>query len=132
MFEHLRVMNSEIQRTQEWIEVLRAKAESMTKSYANDRVQTSSGDSLGDIMVKIVTLEERLNKKIDDYADAKMQAKDIIFSLNNQAWQEIVYMRDIEFKSFCEIAVKQGSTVNIVTQKYKRAKKFIKKHLTDR
>ena len=68
MFDYLKDMNNEIIRVQEWIEVLRTKAESMTKCYANDRVQTSSGDSLGDIMVKIVSLEERLNGMIDENA----------------------------------------------------------------
>ena len=130
MFEHLRVMNSDIQRTQEWIEVLRAKAESMTKCYANDRVQSSSGDSLGDIMCKIVTLEERLNKKIDSFADAKREAKDMVFSLNNEDWQDIVYQHDIEFKTFREIAKQKGSTVKAVNQKYRRATKYMKKYLT--
>lgn len=130
MFDYLKDMNNEIRRTQEWIEVLRAKAESMTKCYSNDRVQSSSGDSLGDIMVKIVTLEERLNKKIDEYGDAKMQVKNVIFSLNNEDWQDIVYMRDIECKTFREISRKMVSNIEAVKQKYRRATKYMKKHLT--
>ena len=130
MFDYLKDMNNEIIRVQEWIEVLRTKAESMTKCYANDRVQTSSGDSLGDIMVKIVSLEERLNGMIDEYSDAKMQAKRIIFSLHNEEWQDIVYMRCIEQKTFREISRQKGGSIEAVKQKYRRATKYIKKHLT--
>jgi len=129
MFD-LREKNNEIKRVQEWIEVLRAKAESMTKCYANDRVQSSSGDSLADIMCMIVTLEEKLNGMVDDYANDKARAKKIIFSLNNEDWQDIVYMRDIEFKNFREIARQQESSIEAVKQKYRRATKYMKKHLT--
>lgn len=130
MFEYLRVMDNEIQRTQEWIETLRSKAMSMTKSYSNDRVQTSSGDSLGDIMCKIVTLEEKLNDMVDDYADRKAEAKKMIFRLHTQEWQDVVYMHDIEFMTFREIARIKGSTTKAVNQKYRRATKYMKNHLT--
>lgn len=123
-------MNQDIIRVQEWIEVLRAKAESMTKCYSNDRIQSSSGDSLGDIMCKIVTLEERLNNMIDDYSDAKLGAKEIILHLENKDWQDIVYMRDIEFLSFREISLKKGSSIEAVKQKYRRATKYMKNNLT--
>lgn len=123
-------MNQDIIRVQEWIEVLRAKAESMTKCYSNDRIQSSSGDSLGDIMCKIVTLEERLNNMIDDYSDAKLGAKEIILHLENKDWQDIVYMRDIEFLSFREISIKKGSSIEAVKQKYRRATKYMKNNLT--
>lgn len=123
-------MNQEIIRVQEWIEVLRTKAESMTKCYSNDRIQSSSGDSLGDIMCKIVTLEERLNNMIDDYSDAKLGAKEIILHLENKDWQDIVYMRDIEFLSFREISLKKGSSIEAVKQKYRRATKYMKNNLT--
>ena len=131
MFSKLREMNNDIRRVQEWIDLLRAKATSMTKAYDNDRVQTSSGDSLGDIMCKIVSLEQKLDAMIDTYGDRKAEAKEKIFSLHNEEWQDILYMRCIEFKSYAEIATIKGTSTNAVKQKYKRATKYVKKHLTD-
>ena len=125
MFEELRDMNYEIQRKQEWIDTLRAKAESMTVSMG-ERVQTSVGDSLGDIMCKIMTLEEELTKMIDEYSDEKANVKKIIFSLDNEDWQDVLYSRYVEFQSWEMIAKRHHSSIKAVQQKKKRAMKKLK------
>ena len=113
MFEELRDMDYEIRRKQDWIDTLRAKAESMT-------------GSLGDIMCKILILEEELNKMIDDYADMKSDVKNTIFKLENESWQDILCERYVEFMSWERIAKKHHSTVKAVQQKKKRAMKKLK------
>ena len=128
MVNELREMNKEIRKTQEWIDILRAKATSMTKGYNTDRVQTSAGDTLGDIMCKIVCLEEELNRMIDTYADSKRGLEDRIDSMHNEEWQDILYMRCIEFRAFSEIALIKGCSLNAVKQKYKRAVKYLNKY----
>lgn len=125
MFEELRDMDYEIRRRQDWIDTLRAKAESMTVSLG-EKVQTSMGDSLGDIMCKILILEEELNKMIDDYADLKSDVKNTIFKLENESWQDILCERYVEFMSWERIAKKHHSTVKAVQQKKKRAMKKLK------
>ena len=130
MFDELREMNNLINQTQLRLDELRARLTSMNIPIS-ERVQTSPCDFLPDLMCEIIIIENELNDMIDEYSRLKNEAKEKIFCLNTQEWQDIVYMHSIEFKTFREIAVKKGLSTNAVKQKYKRAAKYMKKYLTD-
>lgn len=130
MYEELREMNNLINQKQLRLDELRARLTSMNIPIS-ERVQTSPCDFLPDLMCEIIIIENELNDMIDEYSRLKNEAKEKIFCLNTQEWQDIVYMHSIEFKTFREIAVKKGLSTNAVKQKYKRATKYMKKYLTD-
>ena len=130
MFDELREMNNLINQKQLRLDELRARLTSMSIPIS-ERVQTSPCDFLPDLMCEIIIIENELNDMIDEYSRLKNEAKEKIFRLNTQEWQDIVYMHSIEFKTFREIAVKKGLSTNAVKQKYKRATKYMKKYLTD-
>ena len=129
MFDELREINNEIRRKQEYIAELRAMATSMTLNLS-ERVQTSPEDRLSNLMCKIVIAENELDAMIDDFADKKFKAKNDIFSLDNEDWQDIVYMHYIEFKSYPEIARIKHQKLGAVQKKSQRAIKTLKKRLT--
>lgn len=130
MFDELREMNNLINQKQLRLDELRARLTSMNIPIS-ERVQTSPCDFLPDLMCESIIIENELNDMIDEYSRLKNEAKEKIFRLNTQDWQDIVYMHCIEYKQFREIAVKKGLSTNAVKQKYKRATKYMKKYLTD-
>ena len=131
MFDELREMNELINRKQERIDELRAALTSIGVSYSSDRVQTSLSDKMSDMMCKIIVMENELDAMIDDFSDMKSRAKRIIFTLNNEEWQDIVYTHYVEFRTFREIADRKGVTLNSVLLKNNRALKVLKKHLDE-
>ena len=131
MFDELREMNELINRKQERIDELRSALTSIGVSYSSDRVQTSLHDKMADLMCKIVVMENELDAMIDDFSDMKSRAKRLIFTLNNEEWQDIVYTHYVEFKTFREIADRKGVTLNSVLLKNNRALKVLKKYLDE-
>lgn len=129
MYRELRELNNDIRRKQEMIAELRAMATSMTMQLG-ERVQTSAEDRLSNLMCKIILAENELDAMVDDYADKKLRAKNEIFTLNTEEWQDVMYMHCIEFKTFREIAKIKDTSIGAVKLKYNRAKKYLKKTLT--
>ena len=129
MYEELREINNEIKRKQDYIDELRALATSMTMALG-ERVQTSPSDRLSNLMCKIIIAENELDSMIDDYADRKLKAKNEIFTLPNEEWQDIVYLHYIEYKSYPEIAQIKKTSLGAVQKKSQRAIKTLKKQLT--
>lgn len=127
IFDFLKDKRDKIVRKQERVEELRAMAESMTAHTQGDRVQTSPKDRLSELVTKIIDLEEELDGMIDDYADYKQRVKDIIFSMDNEDYEEILYMHYIERKSLGKIATEKGATLNKIRSKNNRALKKVRK-----
>ena len=84
-------------------------------------------------MCKIIIAENELDGLIDDFADKKLKAKQEIFTLPREDWQDIVYMHYIEFKPMDEIAQilskREGRKISkdAVYMKNNRALKCLKK-----
>lgn len=121
MFEELREMNKEIRDKVERIAELRAMATSMTRPYDGDNVQTSPHDRLSDLMCKIITLENELDRMVDEYADIKAMITGEIFSLDNEEWQDILYSHYIEFESWGNIAKRKNLKRKTIINKKERA-----------
>ena len=71
-------------------------------------------------------LENELDGMVDDYADLKAMVTGEIFSLDNEDWQDILYAKYVEFKSWESIAKSKNSTVRAVMRKKDRALKRLK------
>lgn len=127
MYDELRELNRIIKRKQERLDELRAAATSLSVPLGQ-RVQNSSEDRIANLMCKIIIAENELDQLIDDFADKKIRAKQEIFALPNEEWQEILYMHYIEFKQMDEIANIKGLSVQAAYMKQNRALKCLKKY----
>jgi DNA-directed RNA polymerase specialized sigma subunit len=89
------------------LERLRALSTSLgTQDYSQDRVQTSgTGDKLCEIVAKIVDLQVKINKEIDQYVKLKEQIKEKISSLNNTDYKLLLQMRYINGEKWEQIAL---------------------------
>lgn len=126
MFEELREMNLYIRNKQERIDELRSALTSISVSMG-ERVQTSPHDKMADLTCKIIVMENELDAMIDDFADMKARAKNYIYMVGNEEWQDILYSHYVEFKTFEEIARNKGVSVGSIKQKNHRGLKILKK-----
>ena len=130
MFEELRDMNNEIRKKQERIDELRAAMTSMGIPIS-EKVQTSPTDRLSEMMCTVITLENELNDMIDNYADLKAMVTGEILSLDNEDWQDVLYAKYVEFKSWDNIAKHRHSNVKAVMRMKDRAVKKLKSIAND-
>lgn len=125
MSDELREKNNEIRAKIERIAEMRASLTSMG-SPISEKVQTSPTDRMSELMVKIITMENELDRMVDDYADIKAMVTGEIFSLENEGWQDILYAHYVEFKPWGEVAEIQKSTIKAVLRKKDRALKKLR------
>lgn len=132
MYDELKELNEIIRRKQERVDELRAAAVSLSVPM-DQRVQNSGEDRLANLICKIIIAENELDELIDDFADKKLKAKQEIFTLPREDWQDIVYMHYIEFKAMDEIAQilskkkKHPISKDAVYMKNNRALKYLRK-----
>ena len=129
MYDEFYVIDRKIKHKKEYISELRARATSMTMSLG-DRVQTSADDRLSNIMCKIVTAEDELQAMYKDLRRQKKLAYKEIQRLNNEDWQDIVYLHYVELVPMVDIARMKGKSVGSMYMKNNRAVKKLKKLLT--
>lgn len=129
MYEEFYAIDRKIKRKREYITELRARAMSMTMSLG-DRVQTTADDRLCNIMCKIVTAEDELAEMYADLNVRKKAAYDEIKRLENEDWQDIVYLHYIELMPMDEIAKIKNKSLGSTYMKNNRAIKRLKKLLT--
>ena len=126
MYDDLYEYNQMIERKLDRVSELRAALTSMSAPLG-EKSSGSHEDRMANLMCKIVILENELENLIDDYADRKRKVQQEIFMLDNEEWQDIVYMHYVEFKPMHEIAKIKGTTIGAVKMKNQRALKCLKK-----
>ena len=128
MFDEIRDLNKAIIRKRERIEELRWQAVSTNLPINADRVQTSGGkDRLGDLMCKIIVLENELESMEIEYGELTGEAIQRIYSIGNDEWSDILYTHYIEFKPLQEIANAKVVSLNAIRSRNNRAIKKIKR-----
>lgn len=88
------------------VQQLRSLAESIGAiDYAKDRVQSTPTNALENSIVKLMTLEEKINAEIDEYVDLKEEIRCKINQLSNDKEQALLKMRYISLLTWEKIAV---------------------------
>ena len=103
-------------------EQIRAIAEKTTVSLS-EKVQTSSGNKMDDVVVRLVELEELINKDIDKLVYLKEEAGQLIDRLVNERYKWALKERYIKFKSLSWLSDSTGLGVDGVRSLLKRAEK---------
>lgn len=127
----LRRMDVLIDRKCEQLEELRTTAENMTIALNPDKVQTSNTNSRENLLVRIVDLEHKINGEIDYYAERKEKAMEIIDSLEDDRFIDILYMWYLERKTWEQIAVNLGYSYRRVTQLHGHALQALDKKIAE-
>lgn len=88
----LRVDNEEINKLVDKLNELKAIATSVTVATDKEAVQSSgSQDKMANIVAKIVDLEYEIDAEVDGYIERREFVKEIIFEIENENYQNILY-----------------------------------------
>ncbi len=104
-------------------EQIRAIAEKTTIGLS-EKVQTSSSaDKISDVAVRLVEIEETINKDIDKLVELREEAGQLIDKLVNERYKWALKERYIKFKSLSWLSDSTGLGVDGVRSLLKRAEK---------
>ena len=115
-------INSKIQQ----VTSLNELATKCTSTLSDMPKSQSAGNSrLEDTVVKIVDLQEEINKDIDSLVDLKRDIVRTIKSVQNPEYQIILELRYLCFKTWEEIAVQMNCSIDNVFKIRKNALKSV-------
>lgn len=81
--------------------------------------------SMEGIIVKIVDLENEINQDIDELVDLKREIVTIIKRIENPVYQTLLELRYLGFKSWEQIAVEMGYSLQHVFRLHERSLKSV-------
>ena len=109
-------------------EQIRTMAEKTTVSLS-EKVQTSSGTKMDDVVVRLVELEELINKDIHKLVYLKEEAGDKINRISNDKYKIVLSMYYLSNKTFEEVAELTEMSFRWVHKLHGRALKEFEKIL---
>lgn len=84
---------------------LRERITSISTEIRGDHVQISgTKDRVGDAVAKLVDLEREIDELVDKLIDKRRVITEQLESLSEPDYYQILYLRYVERKSFCEIS----------------------------
>ena len=112
---------------------LRCLATSITVPTDREAVQTSGvSDKVGNIVAKIVDLENDINNLIDEYIDIRQSCIEVIESLSDPLQYTVIHKHYVQYKSFVEIAEEENYSYDGIMKAKKRALKRIEAILQEK
>lgn len=104
-FAQIRKTDRLIQRLTDTVNTLRSSLTSQNYELKPDKVQTSGPkDTLGETIVKIMSLEEDINTRIDELVSMKQEAFTMINRIPDLDQQNILIGRYIQLKKWEDIS----------------------------
>ena len=114
-FAQIRKTDRLIQRLTDTVNTLRSGLTSQSYELKPDKVQTSGAkDTLGETIVKIRSLEEDINARIDELVDMKQEAFTMINRIPDLDQQNILIGRYIQLKKWEDIALELNFSIQWV------------------
>lgn len=114
-FAQIRKTDRLIQRLTDTVNTLRSGLTSQSYELKPDKVQTSGAkDTLGETIVKIMSLEEDINARIDELVDMKKEAFSMISKVPDLDQQNILIGRYIQLKKWEDIALELNFSIQWV------------------
>lgn len=108
------------------LENLRSLSTSITSDTTKERVQSSTvSDKIGNIVVKIVDLENQINDEIDKFVDLKKEIRDAINTVTNPNERLVLRLRYIVFLTWEQVAEKMTYSLKQVHRIHSEALKNI-------
>lgn len=114
-FSQIRKTDRLIQRLTDTVNTLRSSLTSQNYELKPDKVQTSGAkDTLGETIVKIMSLEEDINARINELVDMKREAFTMINRIPDLDQQNILIGRYIQLKKWENIALELNFSIQWV------------------
>lgn len=114
-FAQIRKTDRLIQRLTDTVNTLRSGLTFQSYELKPDKVQTSGAkDTLGETIVKIMSLEEDINARIDELVDMKQEAFTMINRIPDLDQQNILIGRYIQLKKWEDIALELNFSIQWV------------------
>lgn len=114
-FAQIRKTDRLIQRLTDTVNTLRSGLTSQSYELKPDKVQTSgTKDTLGETIVKIMSLEDDINARIDELVDMKQEAFTMINRIPDLDQQNILIGRYIQLKKWEDIALELNFSIQWV------------------
>lgn len=90
--------------------------------YSSERVQTSSsGDGLSRQVTNYVSLNEKINNRIDLYTDAREKIIEQIRGLHNNYFNQILFKVYVQYKSVRQVAEEMHRSYNYTVELHNKA-----------
>lgn len=127
--QQVRKLNVLIEQKRKQVKNLKEFAESITVPMDKERVSSSptSLDKIGEIVAKIIDLENEINCDIDKYIELKKEVIGVIDSVEDARLMNLLYERYLNFKTWDNIAAGMGITYQWVHILHKIALKNVQK-----
>lgn len=111
-FDQIRKTDRLIQRLTDTVNTLRSSLTSQSYELKPDKVQTSGPkDTLGGTIVKIMSLEDNINTRIDELVQQKADAMRRIQNVPDQDQQNILIARYVNREKWEKIAVELNFSI---------------------
>ena len=112
------------------LESLKSISTSISVNSDSERVQTSiKQDKIGDIVAKIIDLNNEINSDIDKLVDSKKEIMNLIDKVSCDDLRYILYLRYFHFKTWEKIAVDMNYSYQWVHKLHSRALREVDKLL---
>ena len=100
---------------------------SVTVPTDREAVQTSGiSDKVGNIVAKIVDLEDEIDTIIDEYIDTRKRCINVIEMIRDQPLQyTIIHKHYVQYKTYAEIAVEENYSYDGIIKAKNRALKRV-------
>lgn len=129
----IKKLDSLINSLIEEYETMRSLAFKVTASSDGERVQSSGNqDKMGNIVIKLMEQQEKINRTIDKYIDMKSNIHEVLSLLDNGDHIRLLYKRYFEYKSWEVIAYEMNYTYRWVTKMHGKALVELDKILDER
>ncbi|MCI8484701.1 MAG: hypothetical protein HFH41_10220 [Lachnospiraceae bacterium] len=121
--EQLQIIDEKITQNLEELELMKLKACSLPgMDYSRERVQTtSSGDGLGNTVVRYTARSQEIDQEIDQLAQAKDKIRRQIQGLNEKNYMQVLFKIYVQYKSIKIAAAEMEKSYSYVVALHKRA-----------
>ncbi len=115
-------LNELIESNLRELDNLREMSTYLSGKMTNEKVQSSNrSDTVANAVIKIIQLEQEINKDIDRLIDLKKEVRDIVEKVESDNEKLLLRLRYIEYLSWEEVAEKMNYSLRWV---YKLNKKI--------
>ena len=116
----------------EQVDSLRILATKVTASCFGERVDgTKETSPMGNVVAKIIDLENEINREIDALVDLKIEIVNLINEIENPKYKTLLELRYLCYKSWVEIAISMLYSYKQISRLHDEAIKSADKILID-
>lgn len=131
-FEQIEKLDRKIDRKIYELDEYRQMAYGVSSVGYGERVQNSpKQDQMGEIVSKIIKLEEEIDEMTDNFVDLKRAILAQMERLNNKQYENILYQKYFKYKSIYEISKETHKDYRNLKRLHNRALKKFEEKLQD-